>query len=117
MLGLAVSIASTVVLLRELSDNGLLNTPHGTVAVGWLVLEDLATVRILVLLPALVVERQPGRRRRAGVGENRRVRGDHDLCGRAGDALAADPHRLHPLARAVYSGGGGAGAGHGVRGV
>lgn len=54
VLGLAISIASTVVLLRGLSDNGLLNTAHGKVAVGWLVLEDLATVLILVLLPALV---------------------------------------------------------------
>jgi monovalent cation:H+ antiporter-2, CPA2 family len=54
VLGLAISIASTVVLLRGLMDNGLLNTPHGQVAVGWLVLEDLATIAILVLLPALV---------------------------------------------------------------
>lgn len=53
VLGLAISIASTVVLLRGLMDNGLLNTPHGQTAVGWLVLEDLATVFILVLLPAL----------------------------------------------------------------
>lgn len=52
VLGLAVSIASTVVLLRGLMDNGLLNTPHGQVAVGWLVLEDLATILILVFLPA-----------------------------------------------------------------
>jgi monovalent cation:H+ antiporter-2, CPA2 family len=54
VLGLAISIASTVVLLRGLVDNGLLNTPHGQVAVGWLILEDLATVAILVLLPALL---------------------------------------------------------------
>ena len=54
VLGLAISVASTVVLLRGLSDNGLLNTVHGKVAVGWLVFEDLATVAILVLLPALV---------------------------------------------------------------
>jgi monovalent cation:H+ antiporter-2, CPA2 family len=54
VLGLAISIASTVVLLRGLTDHGLLNTPHGQVAVGWLVLEDLATIAILVLLPALV---------------------------------------------------------------
>jgi monovalent cation:H+ antiporter-2, CPA2 family len=54
VLGLAISIASTVVLLRGLVDNGLLNTPHGQVAVGWLVLEDLATIAILVLLPALL---------------------------------------------------------------
>jgi CPA2 family monovalent cation:H+ antiporter-2 len=53
VLGLAVSIASTVVLLRGLVDNGLLNTSHGQVAVGWLVLEDLATIALLVLLPAL----------------------------------------------------------------
>ncbi|NTV64511.1 MAG: sodium:proton exchanger, partial [Oscillochloris sp.] len=54
VLGLAISIASTVVLLRGLVDNGLLNTPHGQVAVGWLVLEDLATIAILVILPALL---------------------------------------------------------------
>jgi CPA2 family monovalent cation:H+ antiporter-2 len=53
VLGLAISVASTVVLLRGLMDNGLLNTRHGQVAVGWLVLEDLATVLILVFLPAL----------------------------------------------------------------
>ncbi len=44
VLGFAVSIASTVVLLRGLTDNGLLNTLAGQVAVGWLVLEDLATI-------------------------------------------------------------------------
>lgn len=53
VLGLATSIASTVVLLRGLMDNGLLNSSHGRVAVGWLVLEDLATIAILVLLPPL----------------------------------------------------------------
>ncbi len=53
VLGLAISIASTVVLLRGLMDNGLLSTPHGQAAVGWLVLEDLATVLILVLMPTL----------------------------------------------------------------
>lgn len=53
VLGFAVSVASTVVLLRSLEDNGLLNTIHGQVAVGWLVLEDLATIFMLVLLPAL----------------------------------------------------------------
>ena len=54
VVGLAISIASTVVLLRGLMDHGLLNTTHGQVAVGWLVLEDLATVAILVLLPAVL---------------------------------------------------------------
>ncbi len=52
-LGLALSIASTVVLLRSLMEHHLLNTIHGKVAVGWLVLEDMATVLILVLLPTL----------------------------------------------------------------
>ncbi len=47
VLGLTVSIASTIVLLRGLVDHGLLNTSHGQVAVGWLVLEDLATIVIL----------------------------------------------------------------------
>lgn len=51
--GIAISVASTVVLLRGLTDHGLLNTIHGRVAVGWLVLEDLVTVGILVLMPLL----------------------------------------------------------------
>ena len=54
VIGLAISIASTVVLLRGLTDNGLLNTPPGQAAVGWVIVEDLATVLILVLLPSLV---------------------------------------------------------------
>ncbi|MEF3275065.1 MAG: cation:proton antiporter [Chloroflexus sp.] len=53
ILGLSISIASTVVLLRGLMDNGMLNTSAGRIAVGWLVLEDLATVLILVLLPII----------------------------------------------------------------
>lgn len=54
VLGLSISIASTVVLLRSLAEHDLLDTEHGKVAIGWLVLEDLATVAILVLLPVLV---------------------------------------------------------------
>ncbi len=53
VLGMAISIASTVVLLRGLMDNGLLNTQHGQAAVGWLILEDIATVVILVLMPTI----------------------------------------------------------------
>src|SRR5690606_32532383 len=53
VLGFAISIASTVVLLRGLTDIGMLNSSHGRVAVGWLIFEDIATVLILVLLPAL----------------------------------------------------------------
>jgi len=51
VLGLAVSVASTVVLLRGLMDNSLLNTPHGQAAVGWLVMEDILSVMILVFMP------------------------------------------------------------------
>jgi len=49
--GLSISVASTVVLLRGLMDNSLLNTPHGQAAVGWLVMEDILSVLILVLMP------------------------------------------------------------------
>jgi CPA2 family monovalent cation:H+ antiporter-2 len=52
--GLAISVASTVVLLRVLADNNDLHTPAGHIAVGWLVVEDLLTVVVLVLLPVLM---------------------------------------------------------------
>ena len=52
VLGLSISVASTVVLLRGLMDNSLLNTSHGQAAVGWLVMEDILSVLILVLMPA-----------------------------------------------------------------
>lgn len=58
LLGLALSIASTVVMIRNLMDQGLLNSSHGQVAIGWLVLEDLVAVLILVLLPALSTNSQ-----------------------------------------------------------
>src|SRR4051794_28475561 len=51
--GIAVSVASTVVLIRVLADHNDLHTQTGHVAVGWLVVEDLFTVVVLVLLPAL----------------------------------------------------------------
>jgi monovalent cation:H+ antiporter-2, CPA2 family len=51
--GLALSVASTVVLTRVLADNHHLHTPTGHIAVGWLVVEDLFTVVVLVLLPVL----------------------------------------------------------------
>ncbi|MDQ6432727.1 cation:proton antiporter [Mesorhizobium sp. LHD-90] len=53
VLGLSLSVASTVVLLKALEERNLLNTPSGRVAVGWLIVEDLAMVLALVLLPAL----------------------------------------------------------------
>ncbi|WP_183828571.1 cation:proton antiporter [Rhizobium sp. BK377] len=51
--GLSLSVASTVVLLKALEDRNLVNTAGGRVAVGWLIVEDLAMVLALVLLPAL----------------------------------------------------------------
>ena len=51
--GLALSVASTVVLLRALESRGQLDSANGRIAVGWLVVEDLAMVLVLVLLPAL----------------------------------------------------------------
>jgi CPA2 family monovalent cation:H+ antiporter-2 len=51
--GLALSVASTVVLLRALESLGLLDSYTGRIAVGWLVVEDLAMVLVLVLLPPL----------------------------------------------------------------
>jgi CPA2 family monovalent cation:H+ antiporter-2 len=51
--GLAISISSTVVLIRTLTDVGLLESAHGKIAVGWVVVEDLAIVIALVLLPPL----------------------------------------------------------------
>ena len=53
VLGLAVSVASTVVLLRALEAQGTLGAPEGRITVGWLIVEDLFTVVVLVLLPAL----------------------------------------------------------------
>jgi monovalent cation:H+ antiporter-2, CPA2 family len=53
VLGLALSVASTVVLLRALEAEKILDSPSGRIAVGWLIVEDLVTVLILVMLPAL----------------------------------------------------------------
>lgn len=51
--GLALSIASTVILLRALQERHLIETEKGRIAVGWLIIEDLAMVLILVLIPSL----------------------------------------------------------------
>lgn len=59
VLGIAVSVASTVVLLRALMDHGLVESAEGRVAVGWLVVEDILTVLVLVVLPALAVNAAP----------------------------------------------------------
>jgi CPA2 family monovalent cation:H+ antiporter-2 len=56
--GLSLSVASTVVLLRALEERNAVHTPEGRIAIGWLIVEDLAMVLALVLLPALA--QQPG---------------------------------------------------------
>ena len=53
LLGLGLAVASTVVLLRVLDDNKMIDTVHGHVSIGWLVVEDLLTVFVLVLLPSV----------------------------------------------------------------
>jgi len=54
ILGIAGSVASTVVQMRSLMDHGWLETPHGKIAIGWLIVEDLLIVGVLVLLPVVM---------------------------------------------------------------
>ena len=54
VLGLSVSVASTVVLLRALEGRNLMASVNGRIAVGWLIVEDLARVLALVMLPVIV---------------------------------------------------------------
>jgi CPA2 family monovalent cation:H+ antiporter-2 len=53
VMGFAVGVASTVVLVRMLTDNHLLNTLQGHIAVGWLIVEDVITVVLLLMLPVM----------------------------------------------------------------
>ena len=53
VLGVAVSVASTVVLIRALDHRGMTTSEPGRVAIGWLIVEDLVTVLVLVILPVL----------------------------------------------------------------
>jgi CPA2 family monovalent cation:H+ antiporter-2 len=53
--GLALSVASTVVLLKALEHRGILDSVNGRIAIGWLIVEDLVMVLVLVLLPAISV--------------------------------------------------------------
>lgn len=55
IMGLAISIASTVVMVRMLSDYRLLSTTQGHIAVGWLIVEDILTVIALLLIPLLTL--------------------------------------------------------------
>src|SRR6185295_6274062 len=52
VLGLSLSVASTVVLLKALEERNAITTVNGRIAIGWLIVEDLAMVLVLVLLPA-----------------------------------------------------------------
>lgn len=56
--GLAIGVASTVVLVRMLSDHNLLNTSQGHIAVGWLIVEDIITVGALLLISTLAASVQ-----------------------------------------------------------
>ncbi len=55
VLGIAMSVASTVVLLRVLMDRRMLHTSHGHAAVGWLIVEDILTVLALVMVPIFAI--------------------------------------------------------------
>lgn len=58
LMGFALSVASTVVLLRALEERGQVKGPTGRLAMGWLIVEDLVIVLALVILPLLII--QPG---------------------------------------------------------
>ncbi len=60
MFGLCICVSSTVVLTRVLSDNKLLQTPTGHTALGWLVVEDIFTILMLVLLPVIISGKELG---------------------------------------------------------
>lgn len=58
MLGLALSVASTVVLLRALEEHNMMQTNNGNIAIGWLIVEDIVVVLALVMIPALAALEQ-----------------------------------------------------------
>lgn len=60
VVGMAMAVASTVVLLRVLMDRHMLNTSHGHVAVGWLIVEDILTVLLLVFIPIIASQETGG---------------------------------------------------------
>lgn len=60
IVGIAVGVASTVVLVRVLADNNLMHTPQGHIAIGWLIVEDIITVIALLLIPSLAVMKEEG---------------------------------------------------------
>ena len=106
--GLALSVASTVVLVRVLTDQGVLHSSTGRIAVGWLVMEDIFTVFVLVVLPVLFGDSaaQVGQRSGclpAGHFEARCIRGDHDAGGTADYPAAVHPNRGHPFTGVVHA--------------
>ncbi len=68
VIGMAMAVASTVVLMRVLMDADVLNSPQGHVAVGWLLVEDIFTVVVLVLIPVLGGDDAPHSGSGAGLG-------------------------------------------------
>jgi CPA2 family monovalent cation:H+ antiporter-2 len=64
--GISLSCASTVVLIKALERQGIIESMNGRIAVGWLVVEDLVTVIVLVLLPALAGMLDPSRESQSG---------------------------------------------------
>ncbi|MBU6413054.1 MAG: cation:proton antiporter [Planctomycetes bacterium] len=66
VLGMAMAVASTVVLLRVLMDRQMLSTSHGHVAVGWLIVEDILTVLLLVMIPLFALDPTSGQSKLAG---------------------------------------------------
>ena len=75
MFGLSLSVASTVVLLRALEERNALQSSEGKIAVGWLIVEDLAMVLALVMLPALAPDAGRRRQRHACAAAPRRTPG------------------------------------------
>ena len=116
--GMALSVASTVVLIRVLADNRDLHTPTGHIAVGWLVVEDLFTVLVLVLLPALFGAASGAsaawRRARCSTAAQGRRRSSPSpsLVGARRHPVAARSRRRDAVARAVHADRAGARARH-----
>ena len=67
ILGIAVSVASTVVLIRALIDQSAVDTPEGHAAIGWLIVEDIITVLVLVVLPPFASNSGEGIAKTAGI--------------------------------------------------
>ena len=95
--------------MRVLADSGDLHTPAGHIAVGWLVVEDLFTVLVLVLLPAVFAPGIGGRGHRPGggrgPGQGRRDGGPDLLRRRAAHPVAARPGGGDPVPRALHADG------------